>query len=173
MGNTKIIFNDGELNEVIRDYSLTDEELASIKSFDASAKDEEEVDESDMAIDEIKAWTKAQAKGMTYGEFKQYTDEARKMKSTVISPGKDIKRDLNTVNAPRSKRRRRSRRPSKQEVICNVRGNESLRRTYIMEVENIQKLEEIKVLYYKNKYVQFSEILNDAVEHYYQCLMKK
>jgi len=58
----------------------------------------------------------------------------------------------------------------RQETLLNSSGKESLRRTYLIEVENIKRLEEIKVFLYSDEVVQYSEIINESIRHYYQCM---
>lgn len=42
----------------------------------------------------------------------------------------------------------------RQSTINNARNNESLRRTYIIETDNIKKLEEIKVFHYRDEIIK-------------------
>ncbi len=58
----------------------------------------------------------------------------------------------------------------RQETLLNSNGKESLRRTYLIEVENIKRLEEIKVFLYSDEVVQYNELINEAIKHYYKCM---
>jgi len=63
-----------------------------------------------------------------------------------------------------SKINRIKKKMGRQELLLNSSGKESLRRTYLIE------LEEIKVFLYSDEVIQYSEIINEAIKHYYQCM---
>lgn len=47
--------------------------------------------------------------------------------------------------------------------------DELLKRTYMLKKSNIKRLQEIKVFLF-NDLTGYSEIINAAIEHYYECL---
>lgn len=60
----------------------------------------------------------------------------------------------------------------RQRIKKDVRNKDCVNRTYLIELDNIKRLEEIKLKLHKNKFVQLSEIINDAIECYYNSLKK-
>lgn len=103
-------------------------------------------------VEDLMAWAKARYQGMSFDEFKESL--------------------LDNKSKEKNNQSEEHRKVGRQEVLSNSRGKEAVRRTYIMEVENLQKMEEIKVFLYRNQYIQLSQVINDAVKFYYDYLIK-
>lgn len=112
----------------------------------------------------LRLWLQAKSQGVSIDEFLGNSKGARKK---ATAPRSD--RPKGHSRQP-SKSTLAKRRMGRQETLVNCRDKEAIRRTYIIEIENIKKLEEIKVFHYSDEIIQFSEIINDAIEHYYECL---
>lgn len=163
MENFKILFKEDGSSEIINNYIPNDEEINELKAYDAAKKKEEKeekenVDESEMSIEEIRAWTFAKTRGESYEEFSQHWKKPSTPSSSLKSTSK--------------KHSRRGKRSGRQISRLNTRGKDSVARSYLIELENIQRLEEIKVLYFHNEYIQYNEIINDAIEFYYKKITK-
>lgn len=181
MANCKFIFKDNGTTETIENYILDDEEIKELKEYDAARKQEEKeerenVDESEMSIEEIKAWTIAKAKGKSFEEFKDHWEnKSSAPKEKVNSKAKatpKINPPTNENIVPKTPRHK-TRKTGHQAPHTNMRGTEAVARTYLIELQCLKKLEKIKLLHLDNEYIQYSEIINDAIDCYYEILCKK
>lgn len=183
MGSFKFIFNENGTTEKIENYIPDEEEINELKAYDAAilkeAKEEKEnVDESEMSIEEIKAWTFAKARGESYEEFREHWDKkasSTKTKtkskintSTIASTNISVKENI-VPKTPRHK----ARKTGHQTPHTNMRGTEAVARTYLIELQCLKKLEKIKLLHLDNEYIQYSEIINDAIDCYYEIWLEK
>ena len=179
MANTKIIFKDNGTTETIENYIPDEEEINELKAYDAARLKEEKeekeaVDESEMSIEEIKAWTFAKARGESYEEFREHWEE--KSSSSKTKTKSKIKTNISTSTkeniAPKAPRHK-ARKTGHQVPHTNMRGTDAVARTYLIELGCLKKLEKIKLLHLDNEYIQYSEIINDAIDYYYEILCKK
>ncbi|MEG1142603.1 MAG: hypothetical protein RSE41_09205 [Clostridia bacterium] len=157
MANQKLIFSDDGTIKTIDNYVLSKEEEEASK--DVEKYDEEAEDPyAYMDIEDIKSI------------------EANKKKVNNISMAIKIKSSNNNsygaANYSRvsSKINTVRKKMGRQETLLNSSGKESLRRTYLIEIENIKRLEEIKVFLYSDEVIQYNELINEAIKHYYQCM---
>lgn len=170
MANCKFIFNNDGTTETIENYILEEEEINELKAYDAARKKEEKeerdnVDESEMSIEEIKAWTVAKARGKSYEEFRDHwEDKSSSPKPKVKTSPKNgtSKNNSSKSMGPKGKK------SSRQKPRTNIRGMDSVSRTYLMEIDNIKKLEKLRLMRLDEEFVQYSEIVNDAIEYYFE-----
>lgn len=165
MASRKFIFNENGTTETIENYIPDEEEINELKTYDAARLKEEKeerenVDESEMSIEEIKAWTFAKARGESYEDFRKHWDEkSSPSKSKEKNPYKNV---TSKAQSPKGKK------SSRQKPRTNIRGMDSVSRTYLIELSNIKKLERLRLLHLDNDFVQYSEIINDAIAYYFE-----
>lgn len=80
--------------------------------------------------------------------------------------------NTNRYDSLEKKPKKSNKKIGRQMVHESPRGNDALRRTYIMEIENLKKLDEIKLIYHENPLIQYSEIVNEAIDFYYSQFKK-
>jgi len=154
MANQKLIFsNDGTI-KTIDNYVLSKEEEDASRDV---LKHEEDIEDpySYMDIEDIKNLEAKKKK------------VSNKSKAIKGDSSQDKSYGLTSHSRASSKIKKKM---GRQETLLNSSGKESLRRTYLIEVENIKRLEEIKVFLYSDEVVQYSEIINESIRHYYQCM---
>ncbi|GEM_PF-591522 len=157
MANQKLIFSDDGTIKTIDNYVLSqDEEEASrdVEKYDEDIEDPYTY----MDIEDIK---NLEAKK------KKVSNKSRPIKE---NSSQDKSYRLTSHSRASSKIIKIKKKMGKQELHLNSSGKESLRRTYLIEVENIKRLEEIKVFLYSDEVIQYSEIINEAIKHFYQCM---
>lgn len=154
MANQKLIFsNDGTI-KTIDNYVLSKEEEDASRDV---VKHEEDIENpyTYMDIEDIKNLV---------AKKKKVSNKSKVIKE---NSSQDKSYGLTSHSRASSKIKKKM---GRQETLLNSSGKESLRRTYLIEVENIKRLEEIKVFLYSDEVVQYSEIINEAIKHYYQCM---
>lgn len=157
MANQKLIFsNDGTI-KTIDNYVLSNEEEEASKNIE---KYDEDVEDpyTYMDIEDIKNLEAKKNKGNNIPRVikeKNSQDNSYGLKSHS--------RTFSKINEVKKKM-------GKQATYFNLNGKESLKRTYLIEIENIKRLEEIKVFLYSDGVIQYSEIINEAIKHYYNCM---
>ncbi|HAR85079.1 MAG TPA: hypothetical protein DCR69_05060 [Clostridium sp.] len=157
MANQKLIFsNDGTI-KTIDNYVLSKEEEDASRDV---VKHEEDIEDpyTYMDIEDIKNLEAKKKK------------VSNKSKAIKENSSQDKSYGLTNHSRASSKINRIKKKMGRQELLLNSSGKESLRRTYLIEVENIKRLEEIKVFLYSDEVIQYSEIINEAIKHYYQCM---
>jgi len=157
MANQKLIFsNDGTI-KTIDNYVLSKEEEDASRDV---LKHEEDIEDpySYMDIEDIKNLEAKKKK------------VSNKSKAIKGDSSQDKSYGLTSHSRASSKIKKIKKKMGRQETLLNSSGKESLRRTYLIEVENIKRLEEIKVFLYSDEVVQYSEIINESIRHYYQCM---
>jgi len=157
MANQKLIFsNDGTI-KTIDNYVLSKEEEDASRDV---VKHEEDIEDpyTYMDIEDIK---NLEAKK------KKVNNKSRAIKE---NSSQDKSYGLTSHSRASSKINRIKKKMGRQETLLNSSGKESLRRTYLIEVENIKRLEEIKVFLYSDEVIQYNELINEAIKHYYQCM---
>jgi len=157
MSNKKLIFsNDGTI-KTIDNYVLSKEEEEASRDV---VKHEEDIEDpyTYMDIEDIKT---------IEAKKKKVSNKSKARKENSFQ---DKSYGLTSHSRASSKINRIKKKMGRQETLLNSSGKESLRRTYLIEVENIKKLEEIKVFLYSDEVVQYNELINEAIRHYYQCL---
>ncbi|HBL06542.1 MAG TPA: hypothetical protein DDZ33_06360 [Clostridium sp.] len=157
MANQKLIFsNDGTI-KTIDNYVLSKEEEDASRDV---VKHEEDIEDpyTYMDIEDIKNLEAKKKK------------VSNKSKAIKENSSQDKSYGLTSHSRASSKINGIKKKMGRQETLLNSSGKESLRRTYLIEVENIKRLEEIKVFLYSDEVVQYSEIINESIRHYYQCM---
>ncbi len=157
MANQKLIFsNDGTI-KTIDNYVLSKEEEDASRDV---VKHEEDIEDpyTYMDIEDIKNLEAKKKK------------VSNKSKAIKENSSQDKSYGLTSHSRASSKINRIKKKMGRQETLLNSSGKESLRRTYLIEVENIKRLEEIKVFLYSDEVVQYNELINKAINHYYQCM---
>ncbi len=157
MANQKLIFsNDGTI-KTIDNYVLSKEEEDASRNV---VKHEEDIEDpyTYMDIEDIKNLKVKKKKG------------SNKSKAIKKNSFQDNYHGLTNHSRASSKINGIKKKMGRQETLLNSSGKESLRRTYLIEVENIKRLEEIKVFLYSDEVVQYNELINEAIRHYYQCM---
>jgi len=155
MANQKLIFsNDGTI-KTIDNYVLSKEEASmNVEKYDEDVED--------------------QYAYMDIEDIKNLEDKKEKVKDMYMDikkkPSLDDSYGVTNHSRASSKINKIKKKMGRQETLLNSSGKESLRRTYLIEVENIKRLEEIKVFLYSDEVVQYSEIINESIRHYYQCM---
>jgi hypothetical protein len=157
MVSQKLVFNNDGTTKTIDSYILSNEEEEASRNVE---KYDEDVEDpyTYMDIDDIK---KIEAKKKKINN----TSLISKKKSSI-----DKSYGLPSHSRVYSKINKVKKKMGRQEILLNSSGKESLRRTYLIEVENIKRLEEIKVFLYSDEAIQYSEVINEAIKHYYQCM---
>ncbi|WP_346905851.1 hypothetical protein [Clostridium sp.] len=157
MVNQKLIFNNDRTIKTIDNYVLSKEEEEVSRNVE---KYDEDVENpyTYMDIEDIKKMEakKKKVKGMSMDIKKK--------------PSLDDSYGLTNHSRASSKINKIKKEVGKQELHLNSSGKASLRRTYLIEVDNIKKLEEIKVFLYSDEVIQYSEIINEAIKYYYNCM---
>jgi len=157
MANQKLIFsNDGTI-KTIDNYVLSKEEEDASRDV---LKHEEDIEDpyTYMDIEDIKNLEAKKKK------------VSNKSKAIKENSSQDKSYGLTSHSRASSKINRIKKKMGRQETLLNSSGKESLRRTYLIEVENIKRLEEIKVFLYSDEVIQYNELINEAIKHYYQCM---
>jgi len=157
MANQKLIFsNDGTI-KTIDNYMLSKEEEEASRNVE---RYDEEVEDpyTYMDIEDIK---NLEAKKKKLNN----TSLISKKKSSI-----DKSYGLPSHSRVSSKINKVRNKMGRQATYLNFNGKESLKRTYLIEIENIKRLEEIKVFLYSDEVIQYSEIINEAIKHYYNCM---
>jgi len=157
MANQKLIFSDDGTIETIDNYVLSKEE-----------------EEASMNVEKYDEDVEDPYTYMNIEDIKNLEDKKEKVKDMSMDIKKKHSLDdsygLTNHSRASSKINKIKKEVGKQELHLNSSGKESLRRTYLIEVDNIKKLEEIKVFLYSDEVIQYSEIINEAIKHYYQCM---
>ncbi|MEG0297573.1 MAG: hypothetical protein RR620_12715, partial [Clostridium sp.] len=154
MANTKINFGAMGEAEVINNYKLTEEDLKNSEEIEETYLEEED-DEAEkyMSIAQLKS--KMKKKSSDSKNILMNREDKPRNKSINTKEGpRNAPMNKIEVNSDRENSGH-SRSPSKlnkkmgrQVTSINSAGNESLRRTYLIEIANIKRLEEIKVYLY-------------------------
>jgi hypothetical protein len=157
MANQKLIFSDDGTIKTIDNYVLSKEEEEASRNVE---KYDEEVDDpyAYMDIEDIK---NLEAKKKKVNNMSRAIEEKN---------SQDNSYGLTSHSRASSKINKVKNKIGRQATYLNFNGKESLKRTYLIEMENIKKLEEIKVFLYSDEVIQYSEIINEAIKHYYQCM---
>lgn len=164
-------FSFGANGEVKKDenYILTDEDITALESSNDELDDTEHEEyvadqESSMEPKLLKLWLQEKSKGMSIHDFLAVHGGTSKA-SRPKAPSKPKGHSRQPSKVTQAKRRM-----GRQETLISCRDKEAIKRTYVIEIENLKRLEEIKVYLYQDQVIQFSEIVNDAIEHYFNCL---
>ena len=112
-------------------------------------------------------------KNKTNKAVENYIPDEEKKKLPTYDPAKlkDVKKEKEST-IPKTPRHK-SRKTGHQAPHINKQGTETIPRTYLIEVGCLKKLEKIKLLHLDNEYVQYSEIINDAIDCYFEILCRK
>lgn len=112
-------------------------------------------------------------KNKTKEAVENYIPDEEKKKLPTYDPArlKDVKKEKEST-IPKTPRHK-SRKTGHQVPHINKQGTETVPRTYLIEVGCLKKLEKIKLLHLDNEYVQYSEIINDAIDCYFEILCRK
>lgn len=165
MTSRKFIFNENGTTETIENYIPDEEEINELKTYDAARLKEEKeerenVDESEMSIEEIKAWTFAKARGENFEDFREHWEDKC---SSPKTKQKTLPKNSSTKSMGS-----KGKKSSRQKPRTNIRGMDSVSRTYLMEIDNIKKLEKLRLMRLDDEFVQYSEIVNDAIDFYFE-----
>ncbi|WP_346921059.1 hypothetical protein [Clostridium sp. UBA7339] len=157
MANQKLIFSNEGTIKTIDNYVLSKEEEDASRDV---LKHEEDIEDpyTYMDIEDIKNLEAKKKK------------VSNKSKAIKENSSQDKSYGLTNHSRASSKINRIKKKMGRQETLLNSSGKESLRRTYLIEVENIKRLEEIKVFLYSDEVVQYNELVNEAAKHYYECM---
>ncbi len=157
MANQKLIFsNDGTI-KTIDNYVLSNEEEEASRNIE---KYDEDVEDPYTYVD--------------IEDIKNLEAKKKKVKDMSMDikekPSLDNSYGLTSHSGTSSKINKVKKKMGRQVTYFNLNGKESLKRTYLIEIENIKRLEEIKVFLYSDGVIQYSEIINEAIKHYYNCM---
>lgn len=132
MVSQKLVFNNDGTTKTIDSYILSNEEEEASRNVE---KYDEDIEDpyTYMDIEDIK---KIEAKKKKINN----TSLISKKKSYI-----DKSHELTSHGRVSSKINKVKKKMGRQEILLNSSGKESLRRTYLIEAENIKRLEEIKV----------------------------
>jgi uncharacterized protein with ACT and thioredoxin-like domain len=157
MANQKLIFSDDGTIKTIDNYVLSNEEEEASRNVE---KYDEEVEDpyTYMDIEDIKTLE---------ANKKKVNNMSRAIKEKI---SQDNSYGLTSNSRTSSKINKARKKTGRQATYLNFNGKQSLKRTYLIEMENIKRLEEIKVFLYSDEVIQYSEIINEAIKHYYQCM---